>query len=324
MQSLTTRWPMPSHPTGQLPPFFVQHIPFFFCPEHIHSNFTSQALEVLLWRWFKLSKCDTEVCCFVGLFIKPTRSCRELQPDTGGSRGGSQATLTWPRLRAEGTGRRTPGSCRSLFGQSFPTCTDQRLQHHGNKGSLSLNCRSTRSQQQGTNLEYFCRIKRKQTLLKPLHSPSCQRHFISVLWKHTKSFGLKSTTLVCSGFQTRIFPKWSFLCMQILWRERLEQATLLIPPLFHLSSGWWSLIPNATSTSVSAEANEYYLLSNFIISSAAPLFRLEAPEQRSASAWSLVSAFTLARPQQEAHEQRSSEMEITRELLMQIRRGQSK
>lgn len=191
----------PSHwPT---PPFFCSAYPFLFCPEHTHSNFTSQALEVFLWRRFKLSKCDTEVCCFVGLFIKPTRSCREPQPDTGGSRGGSQATLTWPRLRAEGTGRRTPGSCRSLFGQSFPTCTDQRLQHHGNKGSLSLNCHSTRSQQQGTNPEYFCRIKRKQTLLKPLRSPSCQRHFISVIVKahqviwfekhHISTFWLSNT-----------------------------------------------------------------------------------------------------------------------------------
>lgn len=55
---------------------------------------------------------------------------------------------------------------------------------------------------------------------------------------------------------------------------------------------------------------------------AAPQFHWEAPGQ--GTAWSLVSAFTLARPQQEAHGQRSSEMEITHELLMQIRRGQSK
>lgn len=107
-------------------------------------------------------------------------------------------------------------------------------------------------------------------------------------------------------------------------KERLEETTLLIPPLFHASSGWWSLIPNATCTSVSTEANEHYLLSNLIILSATPLLHLEAPGQDTASAWSLVSAVTPAGPQQEAHEQRSSEMEITHELLMQERRGQPK
>lgn len=314
----------PAIQLANLLPFFCSANPLFFvCSEYMHSNFTSQALEVFTWKRFKCSKCDTKVCCSMGLGIKQRRSCRKQLPDSRASRGATGARLAWPRLWAEGMSRRMPRSWRSQLAQSLPTCTDQRLQHHRDKGSLSLSCHFTRSQQQGINPEYFCRIKRKQALLKPLHSLSCQRHFINVLQKHTKSFGLESTTLVHSGFQTRIFPKWSFLCMQILQRERLEE-TFLIPPLFHVSSGWLSLIPNATSTSVSTEANEYYLQSSFIILSAAPLFHLEAPGQGTSSAWSLVSAFTLAGPQQEAHEQRSSEMEITHELLMQIRRGQSK
>lgn len=61
----------------------------------------------------------------------------------------------------------------------------------------------------------------------------------------------------------------------------------------------------------------HYLISSSSVS-------LGSSWPRPCSCLDLVSAFTLARPRQEAHEQRSSEMEITHELLMQTRRGQSK
>lgn len=186
MQSLITPWLMPIHPHGQLPLVLFRDLLFLFVQNTSRATLFHRLLKCLCGNQSNHSKCDTKVCCFLGLDIKQRRSCREQLPGTRGGWGVPPARLTWACLWGEGTGRRMPRSWRSQFGQSLPTCTDQRLQHHGNKGSLSLNCHFTRSQQQGINPEYFCSIKSKQTLSKPLHSLSCQRHFINVLQKHTK------------------------------------------------------------------------------------------------------------------------------------------
>lgn len=191
-------WLMPSHPTGQFP-FFCSAHPFFVCSEHMQGNFISQALEVFMWKGSKRSKCDTKVCS-VGLGIKQRRSCREQLLAPG-------RAPAWPRLWAQGTGRRM--LWRSQFGQSFPTCTEQRLQHHGNKGSLSQDCNFTRSQQQGIHPEYFCKIKRKQSLSKPLHSLSCQRHFINVLQKAHQVIWFEKHHISTFWLSNKLFPpKW--------------------------------------------------------------------------------------------------------------------
>lgn len=75
------------------------------------------------------------------------------------------------------------------------------------------------------------------------------------------------------------FPKPIIFMHADTSKERLEETTLLIPPLFYLSSGPQSTTPNATSLSDSTARTS--TICYVIISRAVPL-HLEAPDQGTA------------------------------------------